>query len=152
MMRQLLPTAFMSVLTILLAGCLDFGEDALTTAPTQAQVDRCRAEMFLNPALKITPMGFKLLGTGMDDVIWFKFKTGPGTAGVQGLFDAKAVDTAKFMEGYAFSDATNAPKWWDVKGKTFLGGQVDLPRVKFMHVGIEKQDNHLVVYIMWHEV
>ncbi len=43
-------------------------------------------------------------------------------------------------------------KWWDVKGKKLLGGQVELPNTRFMNVGVEKNDDGYLVYIMWHEM
>jgi len=43
-------------------------------------------------------------------------------------------------------------KWWDVKDKNLLGGKVELPKLRFMNVGIEKSNEGYLVYIMWHEV
>ena len=43
-------------------------------------------------------------------------------------------------------------KWWDVKGKNLLGGQVELPNVRFMNVGVEQTENGYMIYVMWHEV
>jgi len=131
-------------------GCLDFGNDEETTAPTKAQVDRCRAEMYLNPAMKIVPLGFQLEGSGIDDVIWFKFRT--DVSDWKEVFDPKTVDVSGFNNDFTHRRAPNGLKWWDVKGKRLTGGQVELPNVRFMHVGIEKDGAEYVVYIMWHEV
>ena len=138
------------LLILSLAGCLDFGKDEETTSPTKAQVARCRSEMYLNPSMKITPLGFKLEGSGIDDAIWFKFKT--NIVEVQEIFDDKVVDTSKFEDNFTFTHEMNELKWWDVKGKKLLGGQVELPNVRFMNVGVEKTNEGFVVYIMWHEV
>jgi len=138
------------LLILSLAGCLDFGKDEETTSPTKAQVARCRSEMYLNPSMKITPLGFKLEGSGIDDAIWFKFKT--NIVDVQEIFDGKVVDTSKFEDYFTFTHEMNELKWWDVKGKKLLGGQVELPNVRFMNVGVEKTNDGYVVYIMWHEV
>ncbi len=138
------------LLILSLAGCLDFGKDEETTSPTKAQVARCRSEKYLNPSMKITPLGFKLEGSGIDDAIWFKFKT--NIVDVQEIFDGKVVDTSKFEEYFTFTHEMNELKWWDVKGKKLLGGQVELPNVRFMNVGVEKTNDGYVVYIMWHEV
>lgn len=142
---------FVIALTVLFssAGCLKFGTDEETTSPTQAQVDRCRSEMYLHPALKIVPLGYKLWGSGIDDSIWFKFKT--DTKEMRDMFDATVVDTSKFADGFTFFHETDGPKWWDVKGKKLLGGKAELPNVKVMAVGIEKTEEGSVVYIMWWE-
>lgn len=105
--------------------------------------------MYLNPAMKITPVGFKLLGSGIDDAIWFKFKT--DVTDVQNIFDGKVVDTAKFKDGFTFTGGMDGSEWWDVKGKELLGGRVKLPNVRYMNVGIEKNDEGYIIYIMWHE-
>ncbi|HEX3046395.1 MAG TPA: hypothetical protein VHY08_16685, partial [Bacillota bacterium] len=69
----LLVLAFLS--TVLISGCLDFGKEEETTHPTSLQVLQCRKLMYLNPNLDIKPLGFKLLGSGIDDAIWLKFRT-----------------------------------------------------------------------------
>ena len=110
---------FLSVLT----GCLDFGEDEETISPTKDQVSRCRSEMYLNPSIKITPLGFKLEGSGIDDAIWFKFKI--DIIDVQNIFDGKVVDTAKFKDGFTFAVDKN-----DIEDSnpTFGGGNADAVR------------------------
>lgn len=131
------------------SGCLEFGNDEETSSPTKKQVDRCRSEMYLNPSMQITPLGYKLEGSGIDDAIWFKFKTDVSEA--QEIFDIKVVDTSKFQIGFSFIREMTELRWWDVKNKELLGGQVELPNVRFMNVGIEKNNEGFVVYIMWHE-
>jgi len=71
---------------------------------------------------------------------------------VEEIFDSEVVDTSTFKDGFTFAHDMDELKWWDAKGKQLLGGQVDLPNVKFMNVGIEKNGDGYVVYIMWHEV
>lgn len=138
------------VVTLSCSGCLEFGNDEETTSPTKEQVDRCRSEMYLNPSMQITPLGYKLEGSGIDDAIWFKFST--DVSEVKELFDIKVVDTSKFQTGFSFIHDMTKLKWWDVKNNELLGGQVELPNVRFMNVGIEKNNQGFVVYIMWHEV
>jgi len=62
------------VIAVLLSGCFEFGTYEETTTPTKAQIERCRSEMYLNPTAKIIPLGYKLEGSGIDDVIRFKFR------------------------------------------------------------------------------
>lgn len=139
------------LLTVLpFTGCLDFGKDEETTSPTKVQINNCISKMYLNPSLKITPLGFKLEGSGIDDAIWFKFKT--DVAEVQDIFNSKVVDTSKFKNDFSFIHDMSKVKWWNTKGKKFFGVQVELPNVKYMNVGIEKVDDGYVVYIMWHAV
>ena len=153
-LRQAPRTAFLTLLlpalSVVVTGCLKYGDDVETTSPTEAQVARCRAEMCLNPALNVTPLGFKLEGSGIDDAIWFKFST--DASNVDQIFDMNAVDTAKFKDGFNFAHKMDALTWWDVNSKALLGAQVELPNARFMNVGIVRTDAGYLVYIMWHEV
>lgn len=146
MKRIVLVTALLMALS--LTGCLEFGEDVETTAPTQAQVDRCRSDMYLNRLTKITPLGYKLEGSGIDDAIWFKFET--QSTKLSEVFDSKIVDVSGFMDGFELREVKDL-KWWDVKGKRFHGGHVPLPNARFMNVGAEKTKEGYLIYIMWHE-
>jgi len=71
---------------------------------------------------------------------------------MQNIFNDKVVDTSRFKKGFTFTHEMSELKWWDVQVKNLLGGQVELPNVRFSHIGIEKNDEGDVVYIMWHEV
>jgi hypothetical protein len=142
------------LLTVLLialsfTGCLEFGEDEETRSPTKARVDRCRSEMYLDSSARITPLGYKLLGSGIDDAIWFKFRT--ESTDLAEIFDSKVVDTSKFNNDFTFSSEMKNVKWWDVKGKKLFGGQVSLPNVRYMNVGVNKTEEGYVIYVMWHE-
>ncbi|MCK4542438.1 MAG: hypothetical protein KAU17_09400 [Spirochaetales bacterium] len=130
-------------------GCLEFGENEETITPTKTQVDRCRSEMYLNPSAKITPLGFKLEGSGIDDAIWFKFKT--KSANLAEIFDSKVVDTSKFTNDFSSFHEMKKLKWWDVKDKNLFGGQVSLPYARFMNIGAEKTEEGYMIYIIWHE-
>ena len=150
MKKSYLFISLLPILSFMFTGCLDFGKNEGTTSPTPDQVNRCRSEMYLNPLMRITLLGFKLEGSGIDDAIWFKFKS--GISDVQKIFDVKVVDTSKFKTGFTFIHEMKELKWWDVKNKELLGGQIELPNVGFMNVGIEKNDDGYIAYIMWHEV
>ncbi|VAX38797.1 hypothetical protein MNBD_PLANCTO02-1757 [hydrothermal vent metagenome] len=140
----------LSAFSFMLAGCLNFGKDEETTSPTKAHVSRCQSEMYLNPSMKIIPLGFKIEDSGMDAAIWFKFKT--DTSDLHKIFVGKVVDTSKFKNDFTFIHEMDELKWWDAKDKKLVGGQVRLPNVRFMNVGIEKNGEGYIVYIMWHEV
>ena len=133
-----------------LTACLDFGDDIETASPTKEQVESCRSRMYLNPGVKIKPLGYKLQGSGIDDAVWFVFQT-EGSA-VDKLFLPQFIDVSQFKDGFTFQSHPKGVSWWQAEGKTFLGGQVELPKSKFMNVGIEKTDKGSVIYIMWHEI
>ncbi len=148
-MKNLCFVVMALLLLVSLNGCLDFGEDVETEKPNESQVNRCLSEMYLNPSIKMTPLGFKLEGSGIDDAIWFKFKT--DETDLSQVFDPKAVDVTKFKENFTFLSQIKGLEWWDVKDKSLLGGQVSLPNARYMNIGIEKADDGYMIYIMWHE-
>lgn len=133
----------------LLAGCdLSFGTDEMTTEPTQAQIDRCRQEMYLQANLAIQAQGMKLLGSGIDDQIWLKFScdvTEPDQ-----IFQSDVVDVAGFSENTKLQSLKDIA-WWDIEGRDLSGGQVALPNARFMEVGIDTTDKPTVVFIIWFE-
>lgn len=132
-----------------LAGCLNFGDDIETTSPSPKQVSGCAKLMYLNPNIKIDPMGLKIIASGIDDIVWFKFET---RANIKNIFNAKYVDVSNFSKNeYVITPAKNI-SWWIKRKKLLLGGQIELPNVKNMNVGIEQQKNRNIVYIVWHEM
>ena len=137
-------------IAVLSTGCLDFGDDINTTSPTKKQIDDCISRMYLNPSLKIEPVGYMYQGSGMDDAICLKFYT--DTNDIDTIFAKIFVDKSKFAEGFTFSQDPADLNWWDTANKTFYGAQIELPNNKFMNVGIEKVDDKYAVYIFWHEV
>ena len=148
--RKTLHILACCIFAVLSNGCLDFGDDIQTTTPSKKQIDDCIHRMHLNPSLKIEPVGYMFQGSGIDDAIWFKFYTDSND--IDKIFLKKFVDKAKFKEGFTFSQDRADLKWWGSSNKTFYGAQVELPKSKFMNVGIEKIDDKYAVYIMWHEI
>ncbi|NLW83104.1 MAG: hypothetical protein GXY41_01670 [Phycisphaerae bacterium] len=132
-----------------LTGCLKFGNDEETNTPTTDQVARCKSEMYLNSSATVIPLGYKLLGSGIDDAIWFKFKI--QCTDISEIFDTKIVDITKFKHGFNFFHDMKNLEWWDVSGKDLIGGQVSLPNARCMNVGLLKIEDGYIVYIMWHE-
>lgn len=143
------------IIGLMLIGCLhhapnflDFGPDITTRTPSVAEVQRCRAEMYINPDLEIVPEGCKLT-SGIDAAIWFRFVA--KTNNLAKVFRKDKVDTTKFTTS---NDLTGSglPSWWDVNSKKLAGGQVALPNVRFMNVGyVNNKNGTLTVYVMWHE-
>jgi hypothetical protein len=146
--RRQAVTAVLLILTVC-TSCLKFGDDEETTPPTSVQVDRCRSEMYLNPSVDIIPLGYKRIGSGIDDAIWFKFKT--TATDLTEIFDSTVVDVTTFTSPFTFDFEMEGVRWWDVEGKTLLGGQVSLPNARYMNVGIYRTEEGCVIYIMWHE-
>jgi len=134
--------------TLLLSGCLDFGTNIETTSPSAADVERCRAEMYIDPEAGIQPVGFRLISS-LDDAIWFKFVA--ETADISTVFRDEIVETSRFGQT-VMSDDPSSPAWWDVSEQSLVGGQVDLPNARFMQVGhVDNGDGTLTVYILWQE-
>lgn len=140
-------TALVPVL--LLAGCLKFGRDVETTSPSASDLQRCRAEMYLEPDLDLTPLGFKLEGSGIDDAIWFKFRTEADD--LSQVFQEDVVDISSFQEGFSSLYPVPGLSWWDVEGKAMYGGQVRLPLARVMNVGAVSTESGLMVYVLWHQ-
>lgn len=99
-MKRVLTLLLTFVITLSLAGCLSFGEDIETTTPTPAQLAKCKSELYLNSKTTIQPLGLYLVGSGIDDALWFKFHSDAPT--IQEIFDAKVIDTNKFETNYSF--------------------------------------------------
>jgi hypothetical protein len=139
------------IVLITTLSCLDFGDDLETTSPTEEQVQRCRQEMYIRDSADITPLGFALLGSGIDDVIWFKFSTDADD--LSQVFDTSVVDVSEFEDKVMSADDLweIEGEWWDVKDKDLVGGSVALPNARFMSVGAEKADEGYVIYIVWNE-
>lgn len=124
-----------------------FGDDVNTISPTPEQVERCRNEMYLNKNISIEPLGFKYIGSGIDDAVWFKFRT---DGNIVDLFSSEVVDFKLFSDKYSMTSHSEI-EWWNVESKILFGGQISLPNNKIMNVGIDKKNENVsIVYIMWH--
>lgn len=133
---------------IFLSGCINFGEEIETTSPSLAQVERCRIAMHIKPEVELTPLGFKLNASGIDDAIWFKFKT--KNINIEDIFYKDITDILVLKDEYRFHYNDDI-KWWAAQDKLLTGGQAELPDAKFMNIGIDKTTDGLIIYIMWHE-
>jgi hypothetical protein len=138
---------YLWVVALILPGCGLFGPDVETNQPTPEQIARCRSEMYLVADLSLDAKGLKLM-EGPDTAMWFTFEVAKQP--LDKIFQPAVVDVAKFAPGVRFTETT-LPVWWDVQGKTFFGGNVALPNVRYMQVGIAEQAETLRIYIMWHE-
>jgi hypothetical protein len=142
-------SAFPAGVLVLFCGCISFGEDVNTTDPTPDHVERCRREMHILPGVEIEAEGFILLGSGIDDAIWFKFTTPSAMAEI---FDPDVVDPASLADvSDSFAEIEDAP-WWDASGRELTGGSYELPGVRFMRVGMaENPEGGTTVFVMWNE-
>lgn len=134
---------------ILAAGCLDFGDDIETENPTPEQLAYCQTIMHLNDKLQYDPAGLKILGSGIDDAVWFCFRTDETDPAF--IFDTTFISPdslSGFVSVYAPEDI---PDWWDPQEKELVGGVVPLRWSRFMTVGMELKDSGTTVYIFWHE-
>ena len=149
-LRNLKYMMLLIIVICCVSRCLRFGRDEVTTHPTPQQIVKCKKLMYINPVIDIDPIGYKLLGSGIDDAIFFKFRT--KAESIKEIFDSNYVDTSSFSKDFQFIYQDKGLKWWDVTGRKFTGGEISLPNVKYMNVGIQEEDNEYVVYIFWHEV
>ena len=144
------PAGLLAIAALLsLVGCLKFGSKESTTNPNAQQLAHCRQVLYLSTNLVLEAKGYKFDASGIDAAMWFKFTT--DSTDPAGLFQTNVVDTSGFSTGFALSPSDDIP-WWDVKGLDLMGGQVELPGVKFMNVGLLSSDSNTVVYIFWHEI
>jgi hypothetical protein len=137
-----------TILFVSASGCLDFGKDYETTHPTEKQIQHVKTIMYLNQNIKLSAVGYKVSGSGIDAAVWFKFKINGAT--YSDIFDKTKVSIGDFKNNYSLTAEKNL-QWWDVKDKKFVGGQVSLPDAKFMDVGIEKIKEGFMIYIFWFE-
>ena len=149
-MKKLYTLVVLAAVLFTTIACLDFefGNDEETTMPTESQVNRCRVEMYLKDTANITALGYKLEGSGIDDVIWFKFHA--DAKNLAQVFDTSIVDITQFEENSKVMGLKDV-EWWDVDGKNLFGGQVALPNARFMTVGAEKVEGGYVIYVVWNE-
>lgn len=137
-------------LVALSSGCLNFGSDTKTNVPTEEQISQCRALLHLNPDLQIDAKGYAYYGTGIDDLLVFKFETNVTTP--DEIFDTEKLDITSLKDNYKLPSKFKDLAWWDIEGKTFYGGQISLPKAKYLEIGIEKTDQGSTVYLFWFEV
>lgn len=141
-------TVIITSITVLLAGCLSFGDDVQTGEPTADQIRKCRRLMYLRDDLVLQAEGYKITH-GIDVAIWFKFTTAETSASE--IFIDSIVDIWRFEDSFSLYPQKDMD-WWDVKGKNLFGEVVELPNTKFMSVGIERYPRGSTVYIFWNEI
>lgn len=158
--QKMRATAVLFLLFAAFVGCqTDFSGHSTstsTTTPTPAQIQHCRDVMYINPAVKIEPLGF-FLQPGMDDVIRFKFVAQTDDPAL--VFDSNRVDAKKFGPDFRLSalEPHTADKWWDASKQTLTGGNFSVPPPKSsgtcgLNIGYTKNaEGTMTVYVLWHE-
>jgi hypothetical protein len=131
-----------------------FGSSEETTTPSIDQENYCIAVMHLNSSANIVPLGFKRQ-SWLDETVWFKFITDASEPAQ--IFDTNVIDVARFdvdefKKKHVFWEQAEYIKWWDVKDKNLLGEEVTFPNGDGMYVGIEKQGDVCLVYILWIQI
>ncbi|MBN2340477.1 MAG: hypothetical protein JXX29_12595 [Deltaproteobacteria bacterium] len=142
----IVPVLFLMLLFS--SACLSFGKDEETTSPTPAQISRCVAEMYINPQIEIQPLGLKILGSGIDDAIWFKFET---NAPVSDMFKPDVVESSLFRHRNNSFNNGKGIKWWDIPKAGISSDQIALPNARYMTVFIKNNGKRRIVYIFWNE-
>lgn len=139
---------FLSLL-LLTAGCLDFGSDTVTENPSPTQLIYCETVMHINEDLAYQPLGLKIIGSGIDDAVWFCFETEETDPSL--IFDENFVSPDSLSSGVSIYVPENMPAWWDAKEADLYGGVFSLSAGKHMTVGIDRKENSSTVYVFWNE-
>ncbi len=134
---------------ILTTGCLDFGEDIVTTNPTAEQLEFCETVMHLNEELVYEPIGLKILGSGIDDAVWFCFTT--KETDISKIFISEYIPPDSLNKAINIYSPDNLPNWWDTANKNLTGDTFELTGGTFISIGIAKNNTGYTIYIFWHE-
>ena len=113
------------------------------------QLAFCENAMHLNDELQYEPIGFKIVGSGIDDAVWFSFHTDETDLGI--IFDAEVVPFDSLRGSVDIYTPEDMPLWWDIQGKGLVGGSITLPAGRSMTVGMNREEAGTSVYIFWHE-
>ena len=143
------PVISAIVFSLLASGCLDFGDDIITDSPTADQLAFCETVMHLNEDLRYEPIGFKIIGSGIDDAVWFSFHT--DETDPVSIFDSGFIPVDSLRGDVDMYSPEDMPLWWDPQGKELAGGVVALDGGRFMTVGIHRKEEGATVYIFWCE-
>lgn len=134
---------------LLLCGCLNFGEDVLTSEPTPEQVEYCRTTLHIAEGLEIEPLGLKILESGIDTAVWFVFRS-PETDRAL-YFEPGVAPPDSLHERVTLPWDESMPQWWNTRDRTFVGWTVELPVAKWMTVGFQPTSDGTLCYVFWHE-
>jgi len=134
---------------ILTTGCLDFGEDIVTTNPTAEQLEFCETVMHLNEELVYEPIGLKILGSGIDDAVWFCFTT--QETDISKIFLPEYIPSDSLNKEINIYSPENLPNWWDITDKDLIGGTFEITGGTFISIGIARNNIGYTIYIFWHE-
>jgi len=134
---------------LLCIGCLEFGTDVETQSPSEEQLAFCVSAMHLNSSLEYTPVGLKIIGSGIDDAAWFMFTT-PETNPAM-LFDSCFIPADSLFGRVSFYSPENMPQWWDAGNRTFSGGSIPIEFGRHITAGYRFEEDRMVVYIFWNE-
>jgi hypothetical protein len=149
-----------TIVCLAVAGCqtdfLGYGPEECTTTPSAKQVERCREVMYINPDLKIEPLGY-CFKPDLDSSIRFKFLA--QTNDPSQVFVSSRVDASKFNDRFRKSalEVNANVGWWDVSSIRLEGGNFEVPSqggtgVRGLDVGYAKNaDGTLTVYVFWWE-
>ncbi len=140
--------AFLAIF-LLIAGCLDFGSDTVTENPTSEQLNYCEAIMHIKDDLLYRPLGLKIIGSGIDDAVWFCFQTEETDPAE--IFDADFVHPDSLHSSVSIYTPEDIPLWWNAADEDLFGGVFSFSGGRYMTVGIDRQENDCTVYIFWNE-
>ncbi len=130
--------------------CLDFGENILTTELTRDQLNSCRSLFHICEEAEIEPVGLRILGSGIDDAVWFKFEADVPEPGM--IFHKDVVPEDLLTGQVSFYQYDDMPQWWDTRNRIFTGGTVTLESGSVMKIGYQQEPDRIICYIYYHEM
>ena len=140
-------------------GCDSFNPPPCTstTNPTDEQIKYCRAVMYINPDVEITPLGHCHDIGFQDDVIHFKFKV--IAKDTSSIFQPKFVSPDEMVQREPMTPPRYGlvDQWWDAADHLLYGGDFTVPDPKTqgnrgLNIGVvENSDGSFTVYSSWHE-
>ena len=105
--------------------------------------------MHIKEGLEYEPIAFKIIGSGIDDAVWFSFET--DETDFSRIFDDSFVSPDSLSTGVSINIPEDMPSWWDAPESDLYGRSFSLAGAKHMTVGINRVQNGSIVYIFWNE-
>lgn len=121
----------------------------MTTELTPQQLQSCITSFHIREEAEIVPLGLKVLGSGIDDAIWFKFETDSPDPSL--IFQTEFVPAETLQGETSFFGWEDMPEWWDTRNRVFSGGTVTLEYGSVMSIGFQQEPDRIICYIFYHE-
>ena len=94
--------------------------------------------------MNIEPRGLIILGSGIDDAVWFKFETAP--LATDALFDTTCVCHGVPAEQVSFYAGDDFPHWWDTRSRIFPGWTDSTAYGAWITIGYQEEPDRIIWY------